>query len=562
MASVMEPVVERAVVLSTISASAMTHRALLVLCAVGSAALDSEAAQFDLSRSEVQAILQARDSGLCPAVLAFRVYRQRSEGDILLEEGWWMIHSQGYGYGIRMVREDEAEAMYYWGNWDSVRFRELSAVGRDIVPPFRGASIPSLKATDESTDRDAYYSVHEEPNSDVIKKAYYPVDFGLGLSPRLWSELLAGECRLIHLGQELVEKQTCQKLLLDLGEESSPSPWLLWVDLDETFLVLKVESLLAREQVPGGEELPAALTYKGRDWLPFQRWTVREVFEAAPGQWLSKVGIIEHPSHPKLFTFRCEIDIKRVAIRAELDELLRSLLDVQPPSSRCRVDDHVEGKSYYISANGQSLDKREEEELSFGRLVEVGRSLRGEVGEHTSGMIEHHQIGPLGESSCGPNALYLFALIAGKNVQLPQLLSALPSSEKSRGVTSMKSLVAMAADLRIDTQAVSLDLDSWKSQKGWSIIRFAGNEGGHGHYSLAFNPLSSAGVVSLFDPPDSYRTESFEGLRDRWSGQAILLERKTGWWWSQGTKYVVGGALMFAFGLFAQRRARQWHNST
>lgn len=259
--------------------------------------------------AELVRMLQARQRATVPSFIAYRV-RQRIRGSdaesVPLESGWWAVGDGRFAYGIALAGDGSS----YWGAWNGAELVEVFGRNQTVFP-VNGEGPPEL---DSDLGR-AVIHRRSRPVSDVLKRAWLPMEFGVGMGPTPWCQQLAQSPRVELLEERLVLGRRCRGLLVDMVHSPSEkylSPMRIYVDTSDTYLVLLAESLLLPEAMtdlgvsPADQErfrVPVGET----DYVVFQRWQVMESARIGGVAWATR-GVLSHPACPSLGTFLYQVD--------------------------------------------------------------------------------------------------------------------------------------------------------------------------------------------------------------------------------------------------------------
>jgi peptidase C39-like protein len=473
----------------------------------------------DVGLEELLAAIAAREASLGTVFVPFTIdavppksarYRQ--------EFGWWSARPGELAYGICTVHGYD-EPQYSWLTWDGLRCSEQRSGGRSIVPYIESPATAAVVCAESM----ASLTVTSLPRASLFERAHLPTAFGLGICQTPWSQVLAKGRSLALSGVEEVLGRRCLRLTFDMApvpseDGSYTRPWILWIDAEQSLLVIRAQSLYppaALEAYNKGQIAPELVhVLGGKDWAVFQQWDSTDLVEIAPGRWLPSHGRLSHPACPGLISYEYSAEVPGLLV----GEAAPSDVFEMEPSGWCRVDDQVAGIQEVASPGRAPIDAQNE---AFARLVATERFGDDATWARLAGAED------FSSSSCGPRALFFLARIAGKAVSLADLTAGLPRAEVERGNSSLASLQAASESLGLESRAEHVPFERTDELTEWTLVHLA-TPGGDapGHFS-ALKYSSDLEQFQVVDPPDTESYLTAEQLAPSWTGNLLRFGPRT-----------------------------------
>ena len=376
-------------------------------------------------------------------------------------------------------------------------------------------------------------------------RCWFPQEFGFEINGfRIGEYLEVG--RLSVLGVETVEGRNCHKLLWDPGAETeseSHSPCLIWIDLDETFLIWREIAFVraiegrAAPQVPQEVSVSCPKEILAAGFEPFFELKL-ETADFHDGTWWPTKG-----NCARLDTVPQTADFSAEWRRAGTDDKeLAQLLNITPPPETFVKDEFTETTWYVNPASGESSDAE-------AMLEECLKRVSARLGLSLSSPPPVPQ--PVTESTCGANALYCWLRLQGKQASLIQINAlvsdgaSLPSLKSLEGAAQVQGLELASVRFADPAQAnlpetflAHLHLDRTHTP----------SERSDDHFVLAFR----VGERILFmDPPGGLHEVTLKEFSRYWTGNALVTEAasqqmhlETG----QGNLWRITGAILLGIG--------------
>lgn len=475
----------------------------------------------ELTLIELIAKLEARDRRVEQLFLPYTARNLgATDGNLVWEErGWWLYSGPELAYGIRTTAGANRGYELH-GTLIGDRSRELQARSRDVVPTWERAASPG----EPQGASPARLAVGGPGAAEALRIAHVPGAFGLRLVQRPWPQHLSGSRTVRLLGVEEIDGKPCLGVLLELSAGAAPpgggfrTPVVAHFDGQGSLLAVRVRTFLNPDAVRalGATEASIeqhSLELDGKPWVTFQEWSVRETLELAPGVHVARRGELAHPALPDLDGASMILDGDGVRLNVTPPA---HLLEVHaPPHSS--LQDRTRGEDLFFSAEGHLLTPQD---LEFRRLLaHLGATLPADRDPGSQ---------PFGQSSCGPNALLLLAILRGQEpIRLQAILDALPASERRTGITNLGSLAAAGRKVGLELSARELPFSQALGLDGPFLAHLDLPDQPEGHFAVVLSD-PARGEVTVLSPPDRFERFDPEQLEPLWTGRVLVLAGAAG----------------------------------
>lgn len=349
---------------------------------------------------------------------------------------------------------------------------------------------------------------------DYFVKGYLPNSFGIGVNGQKLSEWLSAASDLHEIGVEEVAGRECSIYLVlssVAGNALQPAA-LIWVDLKESLLVMRFQSLTPATGQGVGQAVNGGLVTKYPDLSKcrvMSQWEVAEI---------SNLDGVHMPSEGR---FRLFVESPFSEIRLSMVPRIHGVSIGSAESeglglySGAIIRDAVTGTRRTVDTDGE-LGVRVRDADSIIALLSNSTREAARAGSVKQGSSD----GWVG-ASCGTVAAYMLLGVHGFSADLAQMSSNLGDSPGS--AQTMASLKREIESGGLKVKGYSLSVEALKSLGPGNqpfLMHLASKKGEVGHYVLA---LAEKDGIQYYDPTAESGNLPYEVVDVVFEGRATVL---------------------------------------
>lgn len=355
-----------------------------------------------------------------------------------------------------------------------------------------------------------------------------PLDDALRFHGQKWSVVFPRVPRRRILGRATHIGRPCLVVLFDnappTNDDRFVNPHVAWIDVDETFLVLRLDSRVreSRETTPDGLTLginDAGQVQWPPGWRTYTRFAVSDVQRLGEDLWVPREqGRLGVPVVRDGVTVAGEATLSRIEplTKEVVGSSAPDLFELRLPREYTIID-QVNGTSVrHVSGDGGG----EQVPVGVARFREIVAALAREEGMEVT-LTEAESLDSL---TCGARAMAVLAALHGSRAPVEAVRSHLTDQERAGGVLSLARLAELASGFGLASRVVRADRTALPLFPGTFVAVLRPREAGDrvGHFVVA---SVNGDRVRLTSYPDLPQICALDEFCNQWTGDALLVAR-------------------------------------